>query len=341
MLEELLEESVSHLEQDFYAKDFRFSYSSLSKLLYSPAVFYQMYILGHKDEKMTPSLLEGKVIHCLLLEQNYFDKYFVVSPAKLPTAQAKDLVDSVYFRVKNQLETHPELGFEDFRDTILEQMVKMNYYQNLNSDNGRIDKVVTAETKSYFEFLKQKGSKDLIDQQTYDYCQSAVEIVKQHPKVMTLLGRDVDDFSNVEVFNEFPVECSIKGLPFGFKGIIDNLKIDHDKKLIYINDFKTSGKTLKEFKDSIEYYSYWLQAVLYLMMVSHQYYDLLQKGYDIKFHFIVIDRYFNVYPFPVSDLTRNNWLERFHAEVLPVAAYHYTSRRYELPYEFDNELVIL
>jgi hypothetical protein len=345
MLDQLLEESVSHLEDEFYSKPFHFSYSSISKLLYSPAVFYQLYVMGHKEERTEKHLIEGSVIHCLLLEPENFDYQFIVSPATIPTDKAKYLVDSVYYKVKGIMGDTPEIGFEDCSTYILETLQDMNYYQALKKDEDRLSKVITPETRSYFDFLKVKGTKTIIDQDSYKYCSDAVDIIKSTPGIMELLGKtdplsvDGSNF-NMEVYNELPLQVSMGKYSFGLKGVIDNLVIDHTHKQIRINDFKTSGKELSGFKESVEYYNYWMQAVIYLLMVSHSYKDLLEQGYTIDFRFIVIDRYFNVYAFPVSEDSKMNWLEKFNA-VLKQVDYHYTQKRYALPYQFDNNLVVL
>ena len=50
-LEDIMQESAELLENNFYAQKFYFSYSSLNKLLWNPAVFYQQYVLGMKEER--------------------------------------------------------------------------------------------------------------------------------------------------------------------------------------------------------------------------------------------------------------------------------------------------
>lgn len=342
MLEELYTESVNHLETEFYKKNFRFSYSSICNLIYSPAIFYQMYVLGFKQERTAEHLIKGSVIHCLLLEKELFDKYYIVSPTTLPTGTSRILIDTVYYKNKNLTEKNSKLKLEDLSSTILSTMIEINYFQTLKIDQARLDKVLTEENKNYFEFLKKKNGKEIVDKDTLKYCQDAVDIISLNKRVSYLLGQNLElGEDNVEIYNEEYIEGDIKGYPFGFKGIIDNLHINHDNKIIYINDFKTSGKSLKDFKDSIEYYSYWLQAIMYMIMVSQKYFHLLEAGYTIKFHFVVIDKYFNVYPFAISEKTRQEWFERFNNEVLPIAKYHYENRRYNLPYEYDTNSVIL
>jgi hypothetical protein len=55
-------------EEEFYAKDFNFSYSSLNKLLFSPSLFYKDYILWDRELRTDKHLVEGKLVHCLLFE---------------------------------------------------------------------------------------------------------------------------------------------------------------------------------------------------------------------------------------------------------------------------------
>lgn len=339
MLQQLLKESREYLEDDFYSNKFKFSYSSLCKLLYSPAVFYQVYILGYRENNNDKSLVEGKLIHRLLLEEETFHDHYIVSPNSIPKDRTKILVDTVFSKAEDILELDPGKEFKDFKEYILEVLKEIDYWQNLKTDEAKIDKVNTEEVKSYWSFLKSNKGKILIDQDTLSFCKRSVEIIKENKKASQLLGLDNID-KNIEVYNELEIESDIPLLPFGLKGILDNLKIDHKTKTIYINDFKTTSKSLKDFKDSIEYYSYWMQAIIYMIMVSGKWIGLLDKGYELKFHFIVIDKYLQVYSFPVSEATRSQWLSRFE-QVMEQAEYHYKERRFELPYEFDKELVIL
>jgi len=95
-LEDIMQESIQIMEGDFYSKPFNFSYSSLNKLIWNPQVFYQMYVLGNREEKTESYLVNGKIIHALLLEEAKFNDQFIVSPSKLPGDSARVVVDRVY-----------------------------------------------------------------------------------------------------------------------------------------------------------------------------------------------------------------------------------------------------
>jgi hypothetical protein len=340
-LEDIMQESAELLENSFYAQKFYFSYSSLNKLLWNPAVFYQQYVLGMKEERTDAHLVQGKIIHCLLLEEDKFNEQFIISPGKLPGDAVKSVVDRVFAHYQ-ELSQNGDLRTElkDFDQAIIDVMVDMNYHQSLKTDQQRIDKIISPETLNYWDFLKTKGNKMLIDQDTYDFCKNAVDLIKTNKAVSDLIGCNLNDFDNKEVYNEIPLSVEYGDAPFGLKGIIDNLVIDHDKKTIFVNDIKTTSKDLKDFKETIEFYSYWLQAVIYCTMVATRYKELIDSGYGLQFHFVVIDRAFQTYPFYVTEPTLNSWLSRMKT-VLESAKWHYVNKRYDLPYDFATGSVVL
>lgn len=340
-LEEMMEQNIKIMEDDFYKKKFHLSYSSLNKLMWNPEMFHQMYILGIREEKQESHLVQGKIIHCLLLEPDKFNNYFLVSPDNLPTGNLKTVIDRVFGHhtdLKRNGDERQKL--DEFQDAIIDIMKDMNYHQSLKTDSQRIDKILTQEGYNYWSFLQMKGDKILIDQESFDFCYNAVELIKLNKNICKLLGMQVSEFNNVGVINEYAIQVDLPGKPFGLKGIIDNIVLDHDKKIIYINDVKTTSKDLKDFPESIEYYNYWMQAVIYCTMVNIAYQDLIVDGYEMKFHFVVIDRNFQTYAFPVRETTLVDWLDKLN-KCIDKAEWHYINRSYELPYEFATGSIIL
>jgi len=99
-----------------------------------------------------------------------------------------------------------------------------------------------------------------------------------------------------------------------------------------VADLKTTGKSLVDFNDTIDFYNYWLQAAIYCKLV----YDYLGKkgdDYEIIFKFVVVDKYNQVYVFEVSQRTLVKWSDGL-GGVLNVAEYHYKEKNYSLPYDF-------
>lgn len=340
-MEELIEKTPADLEKEFYSKKLYLSYSGLSKMLYSPSLFYRYYVLQQRDEELGAHLLDGKVIHCLLLNDGSFDKQFMLSPATLPTGNTKSVVDKVMDH-RNTLEVVMSTDtLKDFSDVILSVLKEIKLHQALKTDAQRIEKIATPEAESYFQFLKIKGERDVIDQETLQKCNEAVTAVRENQAACDLLALVRHEMENIDVFNETPMQSDLLDVyPFGIKGIVDNIKVDYDKKTVYINDLKTTGKTVTEFKESVEFYNYWAQAAMYELMVRDNFKDLLTEEWSIVFTFIVVDKYNQVYPFQVSRSTMMEWETRL-TEKLNEAKWHYTEKNYRLPYLFATNQVTL
>jgi hypothetical protein len=335
MIQTKEEINVLALEEEFYSKPFNFSYSGMNRLLYSPKLFYSHYVLQQREEKLDSYLLEGKVIHCLLLDGDNFDKQFVVSPLSLPSDNPKLVVDRVfrYAQETNSLDQ----DLKSFESTILDILKEINLHQSLKTDEQRVDKLVTDQTVSYFDFLKQKGSKEVIDTEMYNRCLESVQILRQNPEVVEAL--DLYRNSGGTVYSEHPIQIDLPGYPFGLKGIIDNFIVDESNKTIVINDLKTTGKTVAEFAETVEYYNYWLQAAIYKKLIIRKF--AIDSSWKVKFNFIVIDKYKQTYVFPVSDETMNKWYLTGLSNALAKAKYHYEKRDFSLPYDMLTTKVVL
>jgi hypothetical protein len=339
-------------EQEYYSRPLLHSYSSLTRLLYSPQLYYKYYILKEREETLQPSLVEGKVIHCLLLDNGTFNDQFVISPGKLPEGNNKLVCDQIFkvLRDNNQL----GLSLQECNKEILTILKEIDLHQSLTDDKKadpagvkrtgdekRIDKILTEQNISYFEYLKSKGNRIIVDQETFEKCSEAVSVIRDHQEIAAMLG--LESFSNDDsliVFNEKELRMETHPVyPFGLKGVLDNYAIDHTRKIIRINDLKTTGKSLHEFRDSLEYFRYDIQAVIQKLLVTMNNLDLIKAGYQIIFTFVVIDKYQQLYPFEVSASTMMEWENKFE-EVLKAASWHYQEKRYELPYEFSKKVTL-
>jgi hypothetical protein len=83
-----------------------------------------------------------------------------------------------------------------------------------------------------------------------------------------------------------------------------------------------------------------MQAAIYSTIIAIKYLNLIDKGYELKFHFVVIDKNYQVYPFPVSENTLNSWFNRLN-QTLEKANWHYANKSYDLPYDFALHKVTL
>jgi hypothetical protein len=317
----------------FYKEKFYFSYSSISKLLFSPAAFYNHYVLKQREDVVAPHLVSGRVLHCLLFEPEKYDDNFISMPGKIPTDSQKKIIDNIfrkYLEINNNT-----LSLTDFSDDILTELLTANLYQSLKTDLQRTEKILTEENKNYFTFLIDSQDKTIVDEPTLNTCKLGVEALKSNKEVRSLLQLDKSEEDvHIESYSELSIEADGEHLPFGFKGILDNIVIDKESKTIFINDLKTTGKPLVDFPESVQYYKYWVQATVYVRLVFHKFLKDLPdlKEWNLYFTFIVIDKYNQVYPFQVSMETMNIWQQDFE-ELTDILKYHYENKDFTLPYE--------
>jgi len=329
------------LEAEFYDKPFNFSYSSLNKLITSPGIFYTEYILKKREVQYGKHLLEGTIIHYLVLENQGFDEKFIVSSETLPGETNMIVANycfDAYAAMKDPDET---LELCDFEPQILECLKNIDKHQSLKDtkdglgDDKRVNKIVEPKTEEYFKFLKNKEGRTIIDSAMLDKCTRRGQVVTENVKMRELLGLDlISDGIKYGVYNELYVEVPAKeGSLFGFKGFIDNLVVDVAKKAVYINDFKTTGKTLTKFDESVDFWNYWMQAAVYKQLVKDYLKAVLTDEWTIEFRFIVFDKYDQLYAFEVTNETMDKWETRLQVAIKE-ASYHYESRDFTLPYDF-------
>lgn len=324
--------------QQFYSSKFYFSYSGINKLLFSPSWFYNHYILKEQEDSVDSHLVQGRVIHCLLLNPEDFDDEFIVVPGKMPGTSNKTIVDEIF---KIHLEgSDNSLTLDKYETAIVDLLEKINLHQKLKTDEARVKKILIPDNISYFEFLKSSQGKTLLDNKTLSYCKDCVDSVKQNESIVQLLQLDKrQEDTHLEIYNEEFIKIENKiytdDKTFGFKGILDNVIIDNDAKVLFINDVKTTGKPLTDFADSVEYYRYWMQAAIYYQLAFYKWIRDKENSreWKINFTFVVIDKYNQVYPFQVSDDTMHNWLRQLRDLIIPMLEYHYNNKDYTLPYD--------
>ena len=320
-------------ENKFYNNDFNFSYTSLNKLLFSPKLFYKEYILKEREPRTDKHLIEGKLLHLMLLQPEKLNDEFSIIPGKIPSDNIR--------KILNELKQYKNPNMSELDNEILKALEYHNLYQSFKDDSKRLDKIQTTENAQYFHFLLEEG-KDVIDNDMLAKAIERVKLLKANPSVVELMDHEVTDFEMdpVEIHNEKYLQCELKNHKFGLKGFIDRYTIDHDKKEITIIDLKTTSKGIEKFAETVDFYRYWMQAVIYITLVIKNCEEKV-VNYKINFKFVVIDNYDQIYVFDVSNNTKKNWYSAFEEEILKVAEYHYINKDYNLPYEFANGNVFL
>jgi hypothetical protein len=334
-------------ESKFFEKHFTMSYSGLSKLLFSPASFYNHYVLKVREDVDDKHMIVGKLIHCLLLKPESFEEQFVLNVTDTPSDNPRMLLKTLYNHykeLKQEDKDDERESLTDFSPAIIDILSDMKLYQTLKTDAQRLDKIINEKHENYWEYLKKSEGRSVIDQNTYNFAESIVDNIKSNPTVMEVMGYFGDSFNGITQQNEIGLVGFQEGLLFGLYGLIDNLVFDPIKKEIRINDLKKTSKTIKEFPESIEYYKYWLQAGMYYKLVSQTYLSLPQyKDWNIVVRFIVVDPYGQIGPVRIGEETMKVWLEKTE-DALQEANIHFETRDFSMPVEFltseNKELVL-
>lgn len=328
---------INQFLEEFYSKDLKLSYSALKLMLYSPKMYASKYIYKDLPDWETPATRNGKLVHCVLLEIKNFSEKYIIGPDKLPAENILGIIKRCFAKRVDQT------TLKDFKDSILEELKYMNLHQLLKTDAQRLDKVCTENANKYFEFLLEAEGKSVISQAEFDSAEQNANVVKNNARAREILGINVTEFDNIDVYTELALECPFATFDFEviLKGILDNITINHDQAIIYVNDFKNiTSKDLKDFKNSVDEFKYNLQMKIYDILVQHNFRDLISKGYKILHHFVVLDKNSNCYCFPVSADTMEVWSRQL-VQALDQFGWHYRNKSYNLPYEFEQNLVIL
>lgn len=332
-------------EEEFFSKPFLLSYSGLNKLLFSPALFYNHYVLGQRDDTEDRNMIEGKLIHCLLLKPESFDEQFVLSAMDIPSDNPRQLLHTLFGHYKELKKHNPEdirEELHEFNGAIIDILSDMNLYQSLKTDTQRLEKIITEKHVSYWDYLKKSEGRTVIDHDTYTFATNVVEKIKNTPSVIDVMGFFEDPLRGITKHNEVELAKFDDTFLFGLRGFIDNLVIDPVAKEIKVNDLKKTSKDISSFTDSIEYYRYYLQAAMYHKLVKHVYLSQPQLAdFKITFRFVVVDPYMQIAPIRISEETMEKWTAMLD-EKLAQANYHFQNKSFELPYEFliNSEVVL-
>ena len=206
-------------------------------------------------------------------------------------------------------------------------------------DDKRFEKAVTDETRAYFSILLESEKKTIVDMDMSMQARDKANAIMNNKKAMNLL---TSHSMKQDVRKELELKAEAKDLAFGLKGILDCVKIDYETATIHIVDLKTTSKSLTQWKKDFatSEYNYWLQPIVYKELLLSLVPDESKADWKFKIHYVVVDKINQVYCFPISDASIKNW-ELLAKGVYEIASWHLTNNSYELPYEYEQDLVEL
>lgn len=286
-----------------YREIFLDSSSSLKDFAQNRKKYQKKYILNEDvQEDETQAIVTGQLVETLLLEPEKFDfKFYMSACASIPSGLMLAFVEALY---KYTIEATNEEGvvMREFADISQDAYVASGFKIKYEAVIG---KFAGSDAEIYFNEILKVRTNHLTVVTTLDVT-NAEKIVEELKT--NFVTKDIVNLVNSdrwEVHNQLQIEnYTIDGHPM--KSMIDKCVIDHEKKIIFIYDLKTTWSVEGFFKEYFLYRKSYIQAYVYHKAIQHHRNEKL-PGYSIQpMAFIVCDstNYYNplIYQLTFEDL---------------------------------------
>ena len=217
------------------------------------------------------ALKKGSLVDDLLFSKETFDDKYYVSVFEEPTASLGVLAKII---LKN-FNTIPS-------KEVIENLISINDLWTSIKDPSK--KKAKWDLPSFYGYLTSQfasSEKTLVTRDEISLAEHTVETLRTHKFSKDLFS---EEFQHVY---QHPFTIEIR--QFTFRGFIDIITIDHDKKIVYLKDLKTGGGPSAEFTSSFIKWRYYLQEAVYSLAFEQICKDLGLEGYtQAPFEFVYI-----------------------------------------------------
>lgn len=212
-----------------------------------------------EDKDWSDGLQFGDVIDILLFTPDKFEEeYYVTNMDNLPNENVRQIIEHV---VANKKEDE-DLGEDD----ILDAAAKFDYGQSWKPATQLKKILVEYGGKAYIKQLLEGRGKKLLSIEDHMKMVQAVEVLKRHPFTSQFISGPTPD--HIERLVQVPILAHSDEHPVWYKGLLDLILVDHEKKIIYPWDLKSTGTNPLWFQSQILKFRYDLQAGLYQHMLE-------------------------------------------------------------------------
>lgn len=264
--------------EDIYRQDKALSYSTLAK--YNREGFNGLHKLFDRID--TPSLTFGSAVDSIITggKEEFEDRFMV--------ADFPDIPDSIIGIVKHLHKENNCRSINDIPDNTIILATEFFKYQ-LNWKPETRAKVIKEKGEEYYSLLALAGDKTILNTTTYVDVMQAVDALKSSEATKWYFADD-NPFENVERHYQLKFKATLNGVDY--RCMSDLLVVDHDKKIVYPVDLKTSSHTEWDFYQSFVDWHYHIQARLYWRIIRHiMDNDEVYKDYKLDdYRFIVVNK---------------------------------------------------
>ena len=244
----------------------------------SPQKYSQGFDFGYNE-----SLLLGSAVHAAILQPDDFE---ISDYQNKPAGKLGFFVEKVYENRKSGMK---------IVDSIEKASIDANYYA------GKLTKKILRNAMKlgldYYlrlsngEFNPENGKeKYVLSKKLYDSAHACINSINRNGAIQRILSQNL--FEPKEFYNEIALFSDIEVVfPDGvstiirFKGKLDSVVCDPEKKILYLNDIKTTSKGLSYFMGYIyndvpydgvfEHRSYYTQLYIYSVLLQMYFQKIL------------------------------------------------------------------
>lgn len=273
-------------DETYFSSDYK-QYISNSRLaLINPEQDGSIEKFLENAHKSTSSLSLGSAVHELVLQP---EEFTLVPKCNKPTAKLGMMADYLfkYFKIDQTLTD----------ERIIEASDAVDYYKG-KMDSKKIENVklkcheYLANRVLYEAKAGNYKEPIFLDDASYDKCVACVKSIEDNKEIQKLLHPSDTAISMNEaaLFMDFKYtdEETGKSCIIHFKSKLDNFTIDNND--VVLNDLKTTGHYVDQFKDSWEKYHYYRQGACYsylLSLYAKKYYNI-ENINSFKCNFLLV-----------------------------------------------------
>lgn len=218
-----------------------------------------------KHQKYSDSLVFGSAVHELVLQP---ESFILAENVDRPTAKLGAMADELFENYLNDLTDDKY---------IIAASNKIDYYK------GKMDKIkiqnVLDKCEEYWESKEKwhknySGDKEpiFLDSKSREKLKLCLTSVNSNQEIQDLLHpkgvlEDPISMNEAALFVQVKAEYNGKETILKLKGKLDNFTIDTETGEVTLNDLKTTGHKLIDFKDSFKKYHYNRQMAMYSWML--------------------------------------------------------------------------
>lgn len=273
----------------------RDSYSSIKDFLDDRILYYKKYVLKERiEEKISPAMVFGNLVDCLLLEPEKFDEKFYVAKSQTPPPQMKALSEALFLRTLGDLD---ENGIQQSEfDKLLPMAYNDVKYDADGNDvafkrKGQTYETVKAEFVKgngieWYKQLRESYGQTLVEVRQVTMAESVVQSLRSNEVTSNIIK--LTNSKRFGVYNQEKILFNYDGEDL--KCMVDKIVIDHQERRIYVYDLKTTWDVEDNFIKNFFARRYYIQAAVYDIAVKDWATDMGLSSYEVlPMKFIVAD----------------------------------------------------